>query len=106
MFMPKTLNQAYTLAKLQEISLQTLQQELNFHKNPAFLFATLLREPNTYKKPSSLPINMNKPRILPRNTPLLPKPTYNPTIMAKNVNGGTNSNKMRNSNDFDDRRAK
>ena len=104
--MPKTLNQAYTLAKLQERSLQTLQQELKFTKNPYPLYTNLPREPNTYKKPSFLPINMNQTKIQPRNTPLLPKPTYNPTVVAKNANEGSSSTKVKSSIDFDDMRAK
>ena len=89
MFMPKTLNQAFNLAKLQETSLKTLQQELG-----------------TTKKPP-VPTNLYQSKFHPRTTPILPQPNSNNSFpVTKNVASSSNSTRMRSSNDFDDRRAR
>ena len=87
--MPISLNQAYTIAKLQETFLKTLQQE--------FI--------NT-KKPFLTPTNTSQTKYLPRNTPLLPKPPYNSTNTTKNFIGSSNFTKLRSGSDFDERRTK
>ena len=84
MFMPRTLNQAYALAHLQETTLKTLQQELT--------------TPN--KKP--LPPLLPTPR-----PPLLPTPKQFPKPPQKpNTNLAYPNSRMRPSIDFDDRRSK
>ena len=90
MFMPKTLNQAYVLAHLQETTLKTLHQELN----------------TTNKKPTALlptPNYPSKPPLLPTpNTRLSSKPLQPPT----NTKPSFANTKIRPSIDFDDRRSK
>ena len=87
--MLKTLNQALTLAKLQEKSLKTLQQELG-----------------PTKKPPSLPTSQYQSKFQTRNTPLLPKPNNPSTFVTKNAVTNQNTTRMRSSSDFDERRAK
>ena len=65
MFMPKTLNQAYTLAELQETSLKTLQQELNFSQKKPHLLSCHLTQTKLFQKNPTTNINtvpdQNKP---------------------------------------------
>ena len=87
MFMPKTLNQACTLAQLQETSLKTLEEFLS-----------------SQKKPHVLPYPNPQLKFLPRTnmTPNYPKPLPRTNRPFNN----TNNSRMKSSFEFDENRAK
>ena len=90
MFMPKTLNQAYTLAQLQETSLKTLQQELHFSSKKPPLLSYPSIQPKFPQNPTVKPIT---------NTSDISKP-------FQRTPRTFNNSRMRSSSEFDEKRAK
>ena len=88
--MPKTLNQAYTLARLQEISLKTLQQEIHStqKKPPLLSYPTIPSKFPQKLTAAPLQINQDPSKSFTRN----PR-TFN-------------NSKVRSSVEFDEKRAK
>ena len=90
MFMPKTLNQAYILAQLQETSLKTLQQEFHFTS----------KKPSLSSYPSIQPKFPQKPTVNPiTNTPDISKP-------FQRTPKTFNNSRMHSISEFDEKRAK